>query len=173
MNPYAVLGVSPGVTDEELKKAYRTQCKRYHPDLNGGSAAAEEKFKEVQQAYATIQQIRSGKQGASSAYQPHGSTGQSTYGYDPYRQARGPYNAAGSDPFGGRPGGFAWGPMGGFYTSGTNGPYTSAYNADREEPYRTHARMRPRFSFFKVLLAMWAIRALVNFFTFGLRGIWY
>lgn len=56
-NPYQVLGVSPGASDEEIKKAYRTLSRKYHPDANMNNPnknAAEEKFKEVQQAYDQI-----------------------------------------------------------------------------------------------------------------------
>ena len=35
-DPYQVLGVSPTASDDEVKKAYRTLCKRYHPDANVG-----------------------------------------------------------------------------------------------------------------------------------------
>ena len=51
---YEVLGVTKSATDEELKKAYRQQAKKYHPDLNPGDAEAEAKFKEVNEAYAVL-----------------------------------------------------------------------------------------------------------------------
>jgi molecular chaperone DnaJ len=47
---YAVLGVSKSATAEEIKKAYRTLARKYHPDVNK-EAGAEEKFKEIQKAY--------------------------------------------------------------------------------------------------------------------------
>ncbi len=51
MDPYKVLGVSPGATQEEIKKAHRTLAKKYHPDLNPGNAYAAEKMNEVNAAY--------------------------------------------------------------------------------------------------------------------------
>ncbi|MDE6025046.1 MAG: molecular chaperone DnaJ [Lachnospiraceae bacterium] len=51
---YEVLGVTKGVTDAELKKAYRKVAKKYHPDTNPGDLEAEEKFKEAAEAYAVL-----------------------------------------------------------------------------------------------------------------------
>ena len=56
-DPYEVLGVPHGASDEEVKKAYRRLSRKYHPDANINNPnkdAAEEKFKEVQQAYKSI-----------------------------------------------------------------------------------------------------------------------
>jgi hypothetical protein len=57
-DPYRVLGVSPGVSSEELHDAYRELVKKWHPDRNGGSAESTRKFQEIQEAYELI---RSGK----------------------------------------------------------------------------------------------------------------
>jgi molecular chaperone DnaJ len=51
---YEVLGITRTATDDEIKRAYRAQARRYHPDNNGGDPAAEAQFKEVSVAYETL-----------------------------------------------------------------------------------------------------------------------
>ncbi len=60
-NPYTVLGIDPNATDEEVKKAYRELAKKYHPDNYADSPLADlaqEKMKEINEAYDTIQRSR-------------------------------------------------------------------------------------------------------------------
>jgi molecular chaperone DnaJ len=51
---YALLGVARDATDADIKKAYRKKAVQYHPDKNQGDAEAEEKFKEVSEAYEVL-----------------------------------------------------------------------------------------------------------------------
>ena len=51
---YEVLGLNKSASDDEIKKSYRKLAKKYHPDMNPGDKAAEEKFKEVNEAYAIL-----------------------------------------------------------------------------------------------------------------------
>ena len=53
-DPYKVLGVSPNASDDEIKKAYRTLAKRYHPDVNPGDKEAERRMNDINAAYDQI-----------------------------------------------------------------------------------------------------------------------
>ncbi len=94
---YAILGVSRGASQDEIKKAYRKLAVQYHPDKNPGNKQAEEKFKEINEAYDVLKDD----------------------------QKRAAYDRCGSDAFqgggfGGQQGGF--GGAGGFnFTSGFSG----------------------------------------------------
>ncbi|MCM1467708.1 MAG: DnaJ domain-containing protein [Alistipes sp.] len=82
-NPYEVLGVSQSADDEEIKKAYRKLSRIYHPDANinnPNKKEAEEKFKEVQQAYDSIM-----NKDTSAGF----SGGSSYYGYGGYQSETG------------------------------------------------------------------------------------
>ena len=109
IDPYQVLGVSRSASDDEIKKAYRSLSRKYHPDANINNPnkdQAEEKFKQVQQAY---DQIMKEKQSGAAGAGGYGSAGSSSsYGGSSYGGAYGGGPGAG-DPFG------AGGPFGGFY----------------------------------------------------------
>lgn len=78
-DPYEVLGVKRGASEEEVKKAYRTLSRKYHPDANINNPnkdKAEEKFKEVQAAYKSIMEGNTG--GSGSGY--GSGSGRSGYG---------------------------------------------------------------------------------------------
>ena len=68
-NPYEVLGIKAGASEEEIKKAYREQVKKYHPDQyqdNPLSSLAEEKLKELNEAYDYLMKNASPKKESAS-----------------------------------------------------------------------------------------------------------
>ena len=91
-DPYQVLGVDPSASDEEVKRAYRELARKYHPDNyqnNPLADLAEEKMKEINEAYEAITRMRSGGGGYQSSY--GGGTTNTSGGYQ-YQNAGG--NAA-------------------------------------------------------------------------------
>ncbi len=78
-DPYEVLGVPQGASDDEIKAAYRKLAKKYHPDLNGGSAEAEAKMKEVNEAYNLLIKHKGSAGSQQSGYNPYGQSGYGGY----------------------------------------------------------------------------------------------
>ena len=81
-DPYTILGVSRDATDEDIKKAYRTLARKYHPDNYAGSDladVAEEKMKEINEAYDLITRMRA--TGSSGTYSGASSGGYSSGNY--------------------------------------------------------------------------------------------
>lgn len=112
MNPYDVLGVRPDASEDEIKKAYKALSRKYHPDANinnPNKEQAEEKFKQVQQAYSQIMDARK-----------HGANG---YGGSSY--GSGTYGGYGSGY--GNSGSYGSGNSGGSGSYGSNG--SGGYNS--------------------------------------------
>ena len=80
-DPYQVLGLERGASDEEVKKAYRRLAKKYHPDANPGDAEAARKMQEINAAY---EQIKNPPQPGGAGYGGGTYTGGAGYGSDPY-----------------------------------------------------------------------------------------
>ncbi|MDR0531574.1 MAG: molecular chaperone DnaJ [Oscillospiraceae bacterium] len=113
---YEVLGLKKGAGDEDIKKAYRQMARKYHPDLNPGDKTAEERMKEVNEAYEVLSDPQK-----KSRYDQFGHAG-----VDP--------NAVGGPGgFGGFQGGFDFGDIGDLFGSIFGGGARSANpNAPRQ-----------------------------------------
>ena len=102
INPYSVLGVSQSASDEEIKKAYRSLRRKYHPDSNINNPNkdhAEARFKEVQQAYQQIMQEREYQTSGSAqgGYDSSGDFG-GFGGFGSFRGFSGQYRQADAGP---------------------------------------------------------------------------
>ena len=118
MNPYDVLGVRQDASEDEIKKAYKALSRKYHPDANinnPNKEQAEEKFKQVQQAYSQIMDAR--KHGANGY-------GGSSYGSGTYGGYGSGYGNSGSYGSGNSGGSGSYGSNGsGGYNSGGFGDW--------------------------------------------------
>ena len=54
MDLYVVLGIPHGATESDIKRAYRRLARRYHPDINPGDRLAEQRFRQILEAYETL-----------------------------------------------------------------------------------------------------------------------
>lgn len=118
MDPYKVLGVTRNASEDDIKKAYRKLSRKYHPDANinnPNAAQAEERFKQINQAYDQIMKER--EQGYSGGYGDRGFYGNGSRG------AAGGYQ----DPFG------AYGGYGNFRSTGGFGSYGQAAGGTQDE----------------------------------------
>lgn len=83
-NPYIVLQVSETASDDELKKSYRRLSRMYHPDLNPNNKEAEEKFKELGEAYEILSDSQKRKQYDMGTYNPTDQTVNTTTNSNAY-----------------------------------------------------------------------------------------
>lgn len=82
---YETLGISKNATQDEIKKAYRQMAKKYHPDVNPNKEEAEEKFKEINEAYSVLsdeQKKAQYDQFGHAAFEQGGGAGYGAGGFD-------------------------------------------------------------------------------------------
>jgi molecular chaperone DnaJ len=82
---YEILGVKRDASPDDLKKAFRQKARKYHPDLNKGSKEAEEKFKEINEAYQVLSDPRKKTQYdqvGHAEFKPGDTAGYKTPSYD-------------------------------------------------------------------------------------------
>jgi len=135
-DPYKTLGVDKKASDEDIKKAYRKLARQWHPDRNQGDPSAEERFKEIQEAYGILSDPEKRKQYDAGGGMFGGFGGG---GFDP-GSVRGGFSNIGdilSDLFGGggAPGGGFGGPGG---PGGPSGGRARAGERGRDREVEVH-----------------------------------
>ena len=132
-DPYEVLGVPHTATDDQIKTAYRKLAKKYHPDLNGGSASAEAKMKEVNEAYTLL--IKNKGQAGNQQYGSGGYGGYGAGGYGTGGYGTGGYGSRGSGSYGS--GGYGGSSGGGYGDYDPFGFGEFFRRAQQQQTYRT------------------------------------
>lgn len=116
---YQILGVSKTASQDEIKKAYRKLARKYHPDRNKGDKAAEEKFKEINEAYEVL--------GNPENRKKYDEVGMYWRQYDEYKKAQEQARQAGFGGFSGF-GGSGFGGGGSYFYEGDLGDLEDIFN---------------------------------------------
>lgn len=143
-DPYEVLGVAHGASEDEIKAAYRRLAKKYHPDLNPGDPTAAQKMNEVNQAYDQLKNPQSYQQQTSQSYSGQSYSGQS-YGGQTY---------GGQDPF--------EDPFRGFHN------YANSSQNQGNYQYTYHTRHAKPFRIFRAILLIYFLLQLASCMFSGL-----
>ena len=154
---YAVLGVSKTASADEIKKAYRDAAFRYHPDRNAGDAAAEEKFKQINAAYAVLSDSAKRRE-----YDLYGSTGQQSRPNQQYGQQE--YDAFWEAFVNGR----------GYSQQSNQRQYTYTWSSQpKREPTRSEAFSSLLGGIITCILGLTFFRISIIFFPIGpILSIW-
>ena len=97
---YDTLGVKKGASEEEIKKAYRKLARKWHPDANAGDSQAEERFKEIQEAYSVLSDADKRRQYDSGGMFGGGPGGGFRFDPSAFRSGMGSFGDIISDLFG-------------------------------------------------------------------------